>query len=375
MKFVVQSKTLQTQLQAVSKVMNTKNAMTILDNFLFIIEGNTLTIVGSDQENVLKATMDIEDSDGDGRIALNAKRLLDLLKEVPEQGLTFLVDDDTLALEIQFLSGHLNMMAVDANEYPEGDALTGGETRLMIPAAVVQKGIEATIFAVSTETLRPVMMGIYWDIHNDDITFVSSDTHKLVRYVNSEVQPGMERSFIIPAKPAGILRSVISGEDTEVEVLIGEKNATFTVGRYSLTCRFIKGNYPDYTRVIPKDNPYEVQVDRAGFLRAVRCIAVSASQASGLIKFDITEDHIHLSASDADYALSAEENVPCTYNGSPMTIGFKAQFMVEVLSNLKGETVLLKLCDPSRPGIFTPEEKQPDEDQLTLLMPMQTFDY
>ena len=237
MKFVVQSKTLQTQLQAVSKVMNTKNAMTILDNFLFIIEGNTLTIVGSDQENVMKATMDIEDSDGDGRIALNAKRLLDLLKEVPEQGLTFLVDEQTLALEIQFLSGHLNMMAVDANEYPEGDALTGQETRLMLPAAVVQKGIEATIFAVSTETLRPVMMGIYWDIHNDDITFVSSDTHKLVRYVNSEVQPGMERSFITPAKPAGILRSVISGEDTEVEILIGEKNATFTVGRYSLTCR------------------------------------------------------------------------------------------------------------------------------------------
>lgn len=375
MKFVLQSKALQTQLQAVSKVINTKNAMSILDNFLFIVEGNRLTIVGSDQENIMKASLNVEESDRDGRFALNAKRLLDMLKEVSNQGLTFVLDESTMAVDIQFLTGHFSLMAVDAKEYPIGDEIEATAQRLTIPADVVQKGIEATAFAVSTETLRPVMMGIFWDIHPEDITFVSSDTHKLVRYINTSTAPGITTSFITPAKPANILRGIISAEDTEVEAIIGEKNATFNVGDYSLTCRFIKGNYPDYKRVIPVDNPFNVEVNRNDLLSATRRIALSASQATGLVKLDISDNQIHLSASDSDYHLSAEDNITCSYNGNQMTIGFKAQFIIEVLSSMKGDSVNLKLSDPSRPGIFIPETQQDNEDMLILLMPMQTFNY
>lgn len=375
MKFNVQSKTLQSQLQALSKVINTKNALSILENFLFEVRDGQLYITGSDQENTMTAQLEIMDADGEGKVAINAKRLLDLLKELPQQGLTINVNDSTLEVDIIFQSGHFNFMGVDAAEYPLTDTSEDGRRELTIPAEIIRKGIEATIFAVSTDTLRPMMMGIYWDIHEDDITFVSSDTHKLVRYINRRMQPGMTAAFIMPAKPASILRSIISAEDTEINLSIGDKNATFKVGDFSLTCRFINGNYPNYNRVIPADNPFTLTVDRSSLFNAMRRVALFSNLASGLVKLDISAEKIHLSAQDVDYSVSAEEDVMCQYEGNDMTIGFKAPFMIEVLGNLKSDEVMLKLCDPTRPGIFVPVEQKEDEDILMLLMPMQTFDY
>lgn len=375
MKFNVPSKNLQTQLQAVSKVINTKNAMSILDNFLFEVTDSRLVITGSDQENVMTASLEVYESDSDGRIALNAKRLLDMLKEVPNQGLTFDIDTDTMAVDIRFQGGHFNFMGTDPAEYPQTDLTSNESTPLTLPVDVVLHGIDSTLFAVSTDTLRPMMMGIYWDIHENDITFVSSDTHKLVRYINTEVQPGMERAFIMPAKPATILKGIITKEDTELTISIGEKNATFTLGSYTLTCRFINGNYPNYNRVIPQDTPYTLTIDRQSLLTAVRRVSLFASMASGLIRLHISSDNMHLSAQDIDYSVSAEEDLSCSYDGTEMTIGFKAPFMIEVLGNLKSDTVVILLADPSRPGIFLPETQGENEDILMLLMPMQTYDY
>ncbi len=375
MKFNVQSKTLHQQLQVLSKVINTKNALSILENFLFEVRDSRLYITGSDQENIMTASVDIMDVEGEGKVAINAKRLLDLLKELPPQGLTFSVNDQTLEVELFFQSGHFNFMGVDARDYPLAANDEEERRELTVPGEVIQKGIEATIFAVSTDTLRPMMMGIYWDIHPQDITFVSSDTHKLVRYINRQVAPEMEGSFIMPAKPASILRGIISAEEPEVKITIGKKNATFEVANFQLTCRFINGNYPNYNRVIPSDNPYMLTVDRLSLFNAMRRVALFASMASGLVKLDITAENIHLSAQDVDYSVSAEENVMCQYDGADMTIGFKAPFMVEVLGNLKSDEVVLKLSDPTRPGILTPMQQKEDEDILMLLMPMQTFDY
>lgn len=375
MKFNVPSKELHTQLQAVSKVINTKNAMSILDNFLFEVSGDRLHITGSDQENIMTASLEIMEVEGAGKFALNAKRLLDILKELPAQGLAFTVNEEQMDVDIRFSTGHFSLMGINGDEFPQAEKLGDDCRRLTMPASVVQKGIENTIFAVCADTLRPMMMGIYWDIHNDDITFVSSDTHKLVRYINRELAPGFESSFIMPAKPAGILRGIIGKDDAEITVTIGEKNATFEVGAYTVTCRFINGNYPNYNRVIPADNPFSLTIDRTALLTAMRRVALFASMASGLVKFDILADRIHLSAQDVDYSVSAEEDIMCDYSGNPMTIGFKASFMIEVLNNMKGQTIVLKLSDPTRPGIFVPEEEQAGEDILMLLMPMQTFEY
>lgn len=375
MKFNVGSKPLQTQLQAVSRVINSKNALSILDNFLLTVEGDTLTIMGSDQENVMTASLEIMESEMDGSIAIPAKRLLDVLKEVPGQGLTFYVNDDTKEIDIKFLNGHFNFMGVDASDYPRVQAHEDDAVEFTVPAKVIEKGISNTLFAVSSELIRPIMTGICWDVHPSDITFVSSDTHKLVRYINRESTPGIEARFIMPAKPAGILKGLISKEEGDVTVTMDSKSATFSFASYTLSCRFINGNYPNYNNVIPASNPFEMTVDRGTLLSATRRVALFASMASSLVRFNIHPNEVLLSSQDLDYGTSAEERVVCEYEGNTMLIGFNATYMTEVLNNIPGDSILIKFSDPSRPGLFMPLTQDENEDLLMLLMPMQVLDY
>lgn len=374
MKFNVSGKALQQQLQAVSKVINSKNTLTILDNFLLTVEGETLTITGSDQENVMTASVEIMEVEGEGSIAISAKRLLDIFKEVSSQALTFYINDTTFEVDIKFLNGHFNFMGVNAAEYPSKMQHEQDTVEFRMPAFVAQKGIENTVFAASTDTIRPVMTGIFWDIHESDITFVSSDTHKLVKYVNSECAPGLTASFIMPAKPANILRSIVGKDESEMIVRMDSRSATFIFSNYTLTCKFIKGNYPNYNRVIPTGNPFLLTIDRMSLLTAMRRVALFASAASSLVRLNIQPNEMLLSSQDLDYSTSAEERVACEYEGNAMTIGFNAQYMIEVLNNLKGNVVLVKLADPSLPGIFSPDEQPAGESTIILLMPMQVLD-
>ncbi|MDE6298233.1 MAG: DNA polymerase III subunit beta, partial [Muribaculaceae bacterium] len=275
---------------------------------------------------------------------------------------------------IEFLTGRFRFMGINADEFPRGDKAEVDAKELVIPASVALKGIEKTLYAVSQETIRPMMTGIYWDIHEGDITFVASDTHKLVRYINMQVDPGFDASFIMPAKPASILKGILPKDEQELKMTIGKKGARFEFGGYTLTCRFIKGNYPNYNRVIPQSNPFVVTVDRETLLNAMRRVAIFASKASNLVKLDISQDGIKLAAQDLDYGTSAKENVMCEYKGNDMTIGFNSVFTIEILNNLGGETVLVKLSDPARPGIFEPLEQETNENIVTIQMPMQVIE-
>lgn len=373
MKFNVSGKDFQQQLQAVSKVINSKNALPILDNFLLKVEGDRLSITGSDQENVLTAYIDVAGSEGDGQIAVSAKRMLEIVKEISNQPVTFYINDSTKEIDIRFLNGHFNFMGVDAAEYPVRKE-NGEETReLMLPAAVIQKGIDNTLYAAATEVVRPIMTGIYWDIHENDITFVSSDTHKLVRYINSEVQPGFSTSFILPAKPSSILKSIIGKDTPDVRMRFDSKGAFFEFGDYELSCAFIKGNYPNYNRVIPENNPFEITVDRVALLTALRRVTLCAAKSSSLIVLETEPDEIHLASQDYDYGTSAEERVSCSYSGNSMTIGFNGQFMIEILNSLSDESVVLKLSDPAHPCIYTPLIQKENENIVIIQMPMQVL--
>lgn len=374
MRFNIDGKIFQQQLQAVNKVINSKNALSILDNFLFELEGGNLKITGSDQENIVSSCVEVMDSEGDGAIAVPAKTLLEITKEINNQPVTFSLNETSNEINVSFLTGHFNFMGINADEYPRGEKLDSEAVELVIPASVIKKGIEKTIYAVSLEPIRPMMTGIYWDIHEGDITFVASDTHKLVRYINYEVSPEIVRSFIMPAKPASILKGILDKEVENVKLTIGSKGASFEFGGYSLTCRFIKGNYPNYNRVIPSSNPFTVQVDRETFLNAMRRVSIFASKASNLVKFQLSDSIMKLSAQDLDYGTSAEERVMCEYEGNPMTIGFNASFTVEILSNLGGETVVMRLSDPARPGIFEPLEQETNENIVTIQMPLQVIE-
>ena len=374
MKFNIDGKLFQQQLQAVNKVISAKNALSILDNFLFELEGQWLTITGSDQENIVTARVEVMDSDGDGAVAVPAKSLLEITKEISNQPLTFARNEVTGEIDVEFLNGRFRFMGINADEFPRGEKTEKDAEVITVPSSVILKGIEKTIYAVSTETIRPMMTGIYWDIHEGDITFVASDTHKLVRYINTEVNPGIERGFIMPAKPASILRGIIGKEEQDVTVTLGSKGARFEFGAYSLTCRFIKGNYPNYNRVIPESNPFVITVDREAFLNAMRRVAIFASKASNLVKLEINQEGMKLAAQDLDYGTSAEERVICEYKGNDMVIGFNSQFTVEILSNLGGDTVVVKLSDPARPGIFCPLEQEANQNIVTIQMPMQVLE-
>lgn len=382
MKFNIPSKTLAQQLVAVAKVINSKNALSILDNFLLTLNGDTLTITGSDQENVMTATLQVYEAEGEGSIAVPSKRLLDMLKEVPGQPLTFYVNDENKEIDIRFMNGHFNFMGIDGNEFPVQDEVRQQAHKVTLPAEVVRKGLETTLFAVGTETIRPIMTGVYWDICpvNEGgeplpgITFVATDTHKLVRYINTSVNPGLTFSFILPPKPAAILRSLIGKEEGDVSIEMDDKSAKFTMGGYTLSCRFINGRYPNYNRVIPANNPFELTVDRVSLLTAMKRVSLFASTASSLVRMNIRNNEVMLAAQDLDYTLSAEERVECEYEGNTMTIGFNATYMIEVLTNLQADTVVIRLSDPARPGIFVPITDLEGEEVLMLLMPMQVMD-
>lgn len=219
-----------------------------------------------------------------------------------------------------------------------------------------------------------MMTGVYWDFHENDITFVGSDTHKLVRYINSEYKPNRETSFILPGKPAGILRSLINKDTETVIIRKDEKSAIFTFGDFRLGCRFVKGAYPNYNRVIPVDNPNELTVDRQVLLSAMRRVSLFASKASSLVKMTMDNNSLNLDSQDLDYSTKANETVICSYDGNPLSIGFNAVYMVEVLNNLPGDNIVVKLSDPGRPGLFMPFEQKENEEVVMLQMPMQVIE-
>lgn len=383
MKFNIPSKTLAAQLSAVAKVINSKNALSIFDNFLFTLKDNTLTVTGSDQENVMTATLEVFEAEGEGSVAVASKRILDMLKEVPAQPLTVYINDDTFEIDIRFLNGHFNFMGVNGAEFPIQEESRQDAKSVTLPAQTVLTALDTTLFAVGTETIRPTMTGVFWDICPTDangenpqpgITFVATDTHKLVRYTNTSVNPGLTFSFILPPKPASILRGLIGKEEGDIAIEMDERSAKFTMANYTLACRFINGRYPNYNRVIPAENPFELTVDRISLLNAMKRVALFASTASSLVRLTIHPNEVLLAAQDLDYTLSAEERVECEYQGNAMTIGFNANYMIEILSNLAVDTVVIKLSDPARPGVFVPLTNLEGEDILMLLMPMQVID-
>ena len=369
MKFTIASKSLLSHLSAVSKVVSQKNTIAILDNFLFTIKDNMLIATGTDKENTITARLELLECDGEGSVAVNVKRMLELLKELPDQSLVFEVDDNNFEIHLQYHNGDYKFVGVDGNEYPRKEEEPEAKLEMIIPASEITKSIEQTIFAAGTDQLRPIMMGVLWDIKPEDIVFVASDTHKLVRYVNSRVQPGFEGSFILPTKPASILSSILSKEAGDVKVMIDSKSVSFETETYTVNCQFINGKYPNYNAAIPQSNPYELIVDRTLFLNAIRRVAVFATEG-GLIQLEISDSKITIKSQDLEYSLSAKESLDCDYSGDVLTVGFNKDKLIEVVSNIGSDNLILRLSAPGRPGLFIPIEQAEKEDWLALLMPM-----
>jgi len=372
MKFVVSSTELLSHLSAISKVINSKNTLPILDNYLFLLEDNRLTVTASDLESTLITSLELENTSGIGTIAVPAKRMNDTLKEFPEQPLTFQIDPETFQIDIFSQNGKFSIVGQNGEDFPQQPLLNESvASTINVNHSVLLSGINKTLFATADDELRPVMNGIFIELTTEDMKFVASDAHKLVRYKRFDAKAEKHASFILPKKPAALLKSLLPKEDFDVKLEFDEKNAFFTLSNYKLICRLVEGNYPSYNSVIPQNNPNKLIIDRVEFYNTVRRVSVFSNQASNLVRLKLTENQLVVSAQDVDFAISAVERLSCQYEGEDMEIGFKSTFLQEILSNLSATEVKVELSDPTRAGLLLPAENENEEENvLMLLMPM-----
>ncbi|WP_299233665.1 DNA polymerase III subunit beta [uncultured Bacteroides sp.] len=374
MRFLVSSTTLFSHLQAISRVINSKNSLPILDCILIELNDGTITMTASDSETTLSTSIEVSEYEGEGRFAISSKTILEALKENPEQPLNFNINTETMEITVKYPNGKYSMMAQNGDEYPLPKQMGSEVVNLTMAADVMLTGINRCIFATADDELRPVMNGIYFDISQQDVTLVSSDGHKLVRNKSFASTGNEKAAFILPKKPSNILKNLLPKEQGDVQICFDDKNAMFTMENYQMTCRLIEGRYPNYNSVIPQNNPHKAVVDRAIFISALKRVSVFSSQASSLIKLSLKENSMTISAQDIDFSTSAEETLTCQYDGKDMSIGFKSSFLIDILNNISSQNVIIELADPSRAGLIVPEEQEENEDLLMLLMPMMLND-
>ncbi len=371
MHFNVPSKTFYSAVSAVSKVINPKNTLAILDNFLLELSGDSLIITGSDSDNSLTARIPVTEAEGQRRVCVTARRLVELLKELPDQGISVTINDDTLEMEIEYTGGKYNLTAIDGIGYPEfrADDQDAEPISFSIKSSALIKGIDYTIFAVGDDDYRPMMKGIYLDIKDENITFVATDTHKLVRYIDNRTVPGVTGSCILPVKPATVIRNTFSKE-CDLNITMTKKSALIQNEEFTLRCSFLNGRFPDYNRVIPVNSPFRLSAERSAMLNAVRRVGVFVDPGFGLEKFKITSEKVLIKSEDNNMCTCARESLPCSYNGPEMVIGFNAPFMIEFITNIPTNEIIIDLADPSRAGVFRPSENEEGTDLVMLLMPM-----
>lgn len=370
MKFDVSSSALLTRLQSISKVIASKNTLPILDSFLFQLKEDKLIITASDVETRLVTTVDVINASGSGLFAVSAKILLEPLKKLPEQPLTFDINDDNMEIFIYFQNGKYNFIGQRGDTYPQQKPLSETAIDLNMESQILLNGISRSLFATAEDELRPVMNGIYFDVQAENMTFVASDGHKLVRLRNNAVQSAGRASFILPKKPANLLKNLLTRNDNPVKIQFDENNAYITTENFEMICRLIEGRYPNYNSVIPQENPNKLTIDRVSFLNALERVSVFSNPASSLVKLQLTANQIVVSAQDIDFSTSAEEKIACLYDSPDLSIGFKGTFLIEILSNISAGEIVLELADPSRAGVIVPTENEENEELLMLLMPM-----
>ena len=370
MKFTVSSSALLSLLATTGKVISNKSSLPILEYFLMELKDGQLTVTTSDLETTLIGSISVENIEREGVIAAPGKLMLDSLKEFPEMPLVIEVNDTTWEIQITWASGHLSIPGASAVSYPAVQTLGNERKSITLDVDLLVSGINKTIFATADDELRPVMNGVYFDFSTESLTFVATDAHKLVKY-NAENSSDITSSFILPKKPANLLKALLAKEEEPVNIAFDAKNVTFELKNFKLVCRLIEGNYPNYNAVIPTANPNKVLIDRVEFVNGIKRVAVCSNPSTNLIRMDIANNKVNLTAQDIDFSVSANETISCSYDGQPVTIGFKSTFLVEILSNIDTPTVVVELADSTRAGVFKPVyDDQPSSESLMLLMPM-----
>ena len=370
MRFTLSSTALSSRLNTLSKVLNSKNSLASLDCFLFEVKGSQLELTASDSENVIKTTIALDNVEGEGNFAVQSRTIIDAVKELPEQPLTLDINLEAYTITVIYQNGIYNFTAQSAEEYPRTQPMPEGATTIVIDSEVLSNNINRSLFATAQDELRPVMNGIYFDLTPDALAIVASDGHKLVRNRNFSIKSEQPAAFILPKKPATLLKNILQKDGSEVTIRFDERSAEIVFTDNVLSCRLIEGRYPNYNSVIPQNNPNQITIDRRSMLGALRRVLPFASDSSQLVRLRIDTGKLTLSAEDIDFSTSAKEEISCDYNGTPMSIGFKGSSLSEILNNLGSEQVIIELADPSRAGLIVPSEQPENEEVIMLIMPM-----
>ena len=370
MRFTVSSSALSGKLSALSRVINSKNALPILGDFVFEIKDNVLYLTASDSENMMKTQLDLTESDGYCRFAIGNHDLLEAVKGFSEQPITFDVDQQQNLAKISYQNGLFSLPIESADDYPVAQTVGEGASTIVIGNQLLNENINRSIFATAQDELRPVMNGIYFDLTPDCLAVVASDGHKLVRNKVYTIKSDQPASFILPKKPASLLKNLLGKDGGDVVIRFDERNAEINYGEGVIQCRLIEGRYPNYNSVIPQNNPNELRADRLGLLAALRRVQPFANGSSNLIRFHVEGSTLQLDAEDYDFSKTATERMTCDYNGQPMSIGFKGSSFIEILNTFDCAEVIIQLADPSRAGLVLPSEQPENQDVLMLMMPM-----
>ena len=378
MKFVVSSSALLKQLSAINGVITSNPVVPILENFLCDIQNGTLKITASDLQTTVMTELEV-DTQEKGSIAVPARILIDTLKNLPEQPVTFTVDESTYTVEIQSANGRYRLSGENATDFPKVPMVEDGH-EVEMPSDVLANAVSNTIFATSTDELRPAMTGVYVNLNGADSTFVATDGHRLIRYRRDDIGSGSKSPIIIPRKALTLLRSVLPAENVSVSVKFNASNAFFKFagasgGNIQMVCRLIDERYPDYENVIPRDNNNTMTVNRATLLSSLKRIAIYANKTTHQVRLKVADNQLHISAEDIDFSNEANETLECEHPGEEIEIGFNARFLIEMLSNLDAKEVIFKFSQPNRAGLIEPSEKEDHEDVLMLVMPVMLNNY
>lgn len=365
MKFIVSSSYLLKQLQVLGGIINNNNTLPILDNFLFNLDNNNLTVSASDLETTISSKLEVESTD-QGMVCIPARLLLETLKTFPEQPLTFTIEDNS-TIEISSNHGKYALAYADAEDFPNVVELKDPSSTT-VQGDVLSTAISKTIFASGNDDLRPVMSGVFFQFSTDGLIFVATDAHKLVKYSRDDISASQTAEFIMPKKPLNLLKSILAGSEDDVTIEYNESNAKFTFDNTEMICRLIDGKYPNYEAVIPKENPNKLLIDRTQFLNSVRRVSIFSSKSTHQIRLKIAGAELNISAEDVDYSNKAEERLTCDYQGDDMQIGFNSRFLTEMLNNLTSDEVSLEMSLPNRAGILKPVDGLDDGETVTMLV-------
>ena len=373
MKFVVSSSSLLKQLSTINGVVSTNPIVPILENFLFQLDGNTLTVTASDLQTVMVTEIEVEGVEK-GAIAIPAKLLLDTLRGLPEQPITLKIDTETFGTEIISNNGRYKLSGENPIDFPKIPSVTRSMS-VELTARALGEAIGNTIFATSTDDLRPAMTGVYLQLTTQNATFVATDGHRLIRYRRNDIKSESDSSMIIPRKALNLLKSSLPADDTLVKAEFSPSNAFFNFANIKMICRLIDERYPDYENAIPTNNPNTLTINRMDLLNSLKRIAIYSNRTTHQIRLKMQLNELLISAEDLDYSNEANEKLMCEFNGEDMEIGFNAKFLIEMLTNLDAKTVTFELSAPNRAGLLLPTEKDEHEDMLMLVMPVMLNTY